>query len=530
MRKEFFMKTNLRKILALMLALCLCFSLFACSLNGNEDGNNDVDNEEKAPEKEEISAAAAFVSVSINPSIEITVDADGTVASVYGANEDGQILLYGEADNIVGINYEAAVKYVTDLAIKLGYLDSETGSVRTSVTADNAQFAADLQSKIGSKIQAVANKKGISVSVDTSDPFSLLCELEELKERYPDNVDIQAVTPSEYKLALTLSEREGISVVAALEYDTDEIIKRINSAHGKLESYATDAYMEAKREAVNLYEIAMGIVVDGVYNEIYLANPLEHINTFYYGAVYQAYKTTARTYRSIYDIKNFADAMANREVDEAVVAQVASELGISDTSVLKNEDGKFTVESLIAFCDEFIRTNNVSDDVKNTVSEMIEDAKISVELADKGTNEMYVKDITSLKTRIGTIVSTVRAGSAAVMMLMSAEAKAEYEACLDDLEGVEAKLGEIIDGGVTESEIEILVTDAELKAQEMLAKIKTDLSEEELELANAKIEMLKSTQTSLTQQFESRLSAAENEAKQYIESKRQERLDANKDN
>ena len=143
------MKANLRKFLALMLALCLCFSMFACNVADNDDGE---DKENILPEKEEITAAAAFITVDINPSIEITVDEDGTVASIYGANEDGQILLYGEADNIVGVNYEAAVEYVTDLAIKLGYLDAETGSVSTSVTADNAELAKELQDKIGSKM------------------------------------------------------------------------------------------------------------------------------------------------------------------------------------------------------------------------------------------------------------------------------------------------------------------------------------------------------------------------------------------
>lgn len=521
----------MKKIIALFIILSLCFTLFACSTTPSDsDGKDKVnsgDGKEDELQKEEVTEAVAFITVDINPSIEITADADGTVASIYGANEDGQILLYTEGEKLIGVNYETAIDYITNLAVELGYLDAETGDINTSVIADDAELAKELRNKIGAKIKAAATENGITVKIDTRDAFSLLCELEALKEQYPDNVNIQAATASQYKLALTLSEREDISIVAAFEYDTDEVIKRINSAHGKLEAYATDAYLAAKSEAVHIFNIAMGIIIDGAYNEVYMANLMGHINTFYYGAVYQAYKTTARTYRSIYDIKVFADSMASFEVDEATVSEVAAELGLEDTECLKNEEGKITVESLIAFVDDFLKNNEVSEEIKSNVSEMIADAKVACELANKGTSELYQNDINSLKQRISTIVNTIKSNSTAITILMSEEGKAEFEKCLADLSEVDVKIGEIIEGGVTVSEIDVLATEAELKADEMLTKIKADLSESELKLAEAKIEVLKAAQQTLTQQFESRLTLAENEAKSYIEAKREERKNAN---
>jgi F0F1-type ATP synthase membrane subunit b/b' len=57
----------------------------------------------------------------------------------------------------------------------------------------------------------------------------------------------------------------------------------------------------------------------------------------------------------------------------------------------------------------------------------------------------------------------------------------------------------------------------------MLVKIKADLSEEELAEAETKIENLKALQAQLTADFEARLSAAETEAKTFIENARKAR-------
>ena len=524
------MKSIFKQLTALLLVICLACSFVACNTPDNTGDGDGKDDGGNTPKKEEITEATAFLTVDINPSIEATVDIDGTVVSIYGANEDGQILLYGEGDNIIGFNYEYAVEYITDLAIELGYLNEDTGSVNVSCVADDATFASELQSKISSMIKTVATDDGITVAVDTSDPFSLLCELNELKEKYPDNVKLQSLTATEYKLALTLSEREDISIVAAIEYDSDQIIKRISDAHATLENYATEAYVKDKAQAAKIYHNAMGILIDGVYNEVYMANLMSHIDTYYYGAIYQAYKTTARTYRSIYEIKLFADSMANYEVDEAIVAQIAEELGLSDTTPLQNDEGKVTVESLIAFSDEFIRTHEVTEEIKTAIADIIADAKVARELANKGTTEAYSTDIQALKTQIGTIISTINASYAQASFVMSETAKAECEACLADLAKVEATLVQIIEGGITSDEIESLANEADSKAEDMLTKIKDDLSDAELELVNNRIEALKTQQEKLTEEFKSRLAAAETQAKEYINAKREERKNTNSDN
>ena len=89
------------KKIAILLTLVLCVTLLTVSLAAcNKDDGEDLTD------------ATAFVTVDINPSVELTLNAEGKVLSAYGANEDGKVLLYGEA-GIVGESVDKAVENIT---------------------------------------------------------------------------------------------------------------------------------------------------------------------------------------------------------------------------------------------------------------------------------------------------------------------------------------------------------------------------------------------------------------------------------
>ncbi len=516
----------MKKFLSFFLTFAVLFSLVACQPFAPSDTTTGATTSGNAtttvntPPAASAKDAAALVTLDINPSIELTLDEEGLVASVYGANEDGQILLYQEADAILSMEYEDAVAYITDLAVRLGYLDEETGTVRTSVIADDAAFAAEVLDKLGERIRATATEKGITVSIDSSDPISLLSELEELKKKYPDRPEIQGLTPADYRMAATLAERADIPITLAVTYDTDEALGRISAAHATLESYATEAYLAAKREASRIFERSMGIVIAGAYNEVYMKNITAHLGTFYYGAAYQAYQTSAITYRSVYEIKQFGDAMADYEPTPAMIEEIKTALSLSDTTPLENGEGKITLESLIAFCDSFVAENELLDDLKDEILRIVGDAKAAAELCDKATTAQYAADMAALQTQMGSVILSINTAYNTTKLLMNDAEKAAIEETLADLAATEEKVGQIISGGITLSEVEVLATEAEEKAADMLEKIEADLSEAELAEANAKIEERKALQSQLTTDFENRLLAAEETAKQYIEEQR----------
>ena len=62
------------KLIALLLTLSLCFAFASCMGTDNEGNKNG----------EEATASTTYVQIEINPSIELTVNNDGNVVSVYG--------------------------------------------------------------------------------------------------------------------------------------------------------------------------------------------------------------------------------------------------------------------------------------------------------------------------------------------------------------------------------------------------------------------------------------------------------------
>ena len=97
----------------------------------------------------------SYVRLDINPAVELIVDADDKVVSVYGANSDGTVLLYGEAEGFVGKDVESVVNSITESAVKLGYLDENNKVVQYTVSSpDGEKVEKDLANKITAKITA----------------------------------------------------------------------------------------------------------------------------------------------------------------------------------------------------------------------------------------------------------------------------------------------------------------------------------------------------------------------------------------
>ena len=76
-----------------------------------------------------------YVSVDINPSVNLVIDGEGKVESVEAANEDAQVMLYGEV--LVGKTAEEAFSLIASLAVEGKYLTEENSGVSVNVVAGN---------------------------------------------------------------------------------------------------------------------------------------------------------------------------------------------------------------------------------------------------------------------------------------------------------------------------------------------------------------------------------------------------------
>ena len=428
----------------------------------------------------------SYVSLDINPSIELTVDAENKVVSVYAANEDANVLLYEET-GIVGEDVEDAIAKITELAIELGYLDEGNAVVGTTVCSEDADWVSALQEKVNTKITATAKKAGLSVTTDAAGAYSLLRRVEAVKAEYPDNAAIQNMSISKFKLALSASEDGEITLEAAAELDDKALIALVSESHAKMTAFATEAYNQAKQQAFAIYDELAGIAVDGVYGEYYLQNILSHPTTCWYGHTYQLYKTTARGFDAIADALVFVERVQKYELSDEQVATVMSALGLSEDrkAELQNAEGKVTLESIYAYADKTFKNTPASAELEK----MKADLDAALDTAESVANEEIQKLVNEHKDEIEAVIATADEAMGMILSLLPETAKtaleaqnAEYEAAISELIAV------FENGTASQAKMRECANKMNALAEGMLAKIKADLSESELEKVQATID------------------------------------------
>ena len=145
----------------------------------------------------EVEEGKSFVSLDINPSVELIVE-DGKVVNVYATNDDARVLIYDE--ELVGKDFESVVDMLIDLSVECGYLSSDNQVVDFSVSSSSEDLAAKLEGKIENIVVSSGEENGLELTFSTEGVFSLLRELDALKEEYKNNPEIQNLTVEEFKI------------------------------------------------------------------------------------------------------------------------------------------------------------------------------------------------------------------------------------------------------------------------------------------------------------------------------------------
>ena len=97
-------------------------------------------------------AEEAYVTIDINPSVELIVNGQEEVVYVNALNEDAEVLLSGL--DLIGMNVDEATDLIIQTAIELGYIDVEASDtvVQVSCTSDTA-----LGEQIRERVKAAVN-------------------------------------------------------------------------------------------------------------------------------------------------------------------------------------------------------------------------------------------------------------------------------------------------------------------------------------------------------------------------------------
>ena len=116
----------------------------------------------------------SYISMRINPEIELVVDEDEEVVETNAINEDGETVL--SENTLVGLSVLEAAEEFTSLAVELGYIDVDTSDANVYILTDacDEEKSEILEKKITEKVNEFFNKKGI---------FGKVCkeDLEDLK-------------------------------------------------------------------------------------------------------------------------------------------------------------------------------------------------------------------------------------------------------------------------------------------------------------------------------------------------------------
>ncbi len=235
--------------LSLALAAGTCALLAGCGGEGNE--------------------AAARMQVDINPSVEFILDEDNKVLSVTALNDDGALIIAGEA--FVGKTAEDAVELMVSISTEAGYLvkgDLSAGQdgITVSITGDE-EAAQKLYDDVKAGVDAFLEESGINAAVEQGEALKLDALRELVQKADPTLTDEEVASMTEEQLlnALKISRIETAQLLteelreayaAAKEYDfrfaerqaTKDIISGLGSAYQTfLDGYAKalDSYRQA---------------------------------------------------------------------------------------------------------------------------------------------------------------------------------------------------------------------------------------------------------------------------------------------
>lgn len=474
-------------ITAIMLtAVLLCTAFVGCLNTNNDEGKT-------------------YVSVDINPSLNMVIDEEGKVESVEAANEDAQVMLYGEV--IVGKTAEEAFELIANLAIECGYLTEENSGVNVTVVAGNG--SAEAEAKVGdiakAAFNAEAGKANMSVNINTGSSFSLERQFEYTKGKYPNVTAVQNMSIGKFKLVTELvANDDSVTFEYAATLDNEDLIERLNSCYEKIEPYATEAYNLAIAEANKAFEIAKtsaeGAAWTAYYAKIMALNIIEHpVN---YGAIYAAYDIAAVSVDYTLDQIELAISYTNKALSNVDTQKVADILGVEKSEVdaaVTDENGNITLESLEAYIDKTLK--NMSVEAYN---------QIKAELPEL---ETYVD---GLQAEVDKFLESLPEEYADAIRKIAEDAKVLGNDVIEFVNSL---------GDLTVDDVRSIVTYLEQKRDETMTKIEEDLTAEELEEAKTYVQASNDIISSAQTIYNTAVESAKKEAEEFLAQAKQGRFE-----
>ncbi|MGM9645762.1 MAG: hypothetical protein ACI3XS_03640 [Eubacteriales bacterium] len=224
------------KILSVALSICLfCMCFIGCNLTTTVSASEDL----------------SYVSMRINPEIELVVDKDSKVVSVNAINEDGETVLC-ELD-LVGMTVEEAGEAFTDMAAELGFIDvdSDETTVYIMGNGEDEELVNNIEEKLTERINGYFDNKGIFGKVSRES----LKEYEDLAHEWNVSERDARMVSRILELYPEMTEEEvlALSIEERIKLIKDNSVKNGLTA-GLLGKYNSDVQV-VKEEFANMFEL-----------------------------------------------------------------------------------------------------------------------------------------------------------------------------------------------------------------------------------------------------------------------------------
>jgi hypothetical protein len=185
--------------------------------------------------------AVKFVTIDINPSVELAVDNNDEVVEVIPLNEDADIMLVNL--ELEGLTLDEATTEIIDEATEIGYIDeySEDNTVLVSVVAEEDDERIELEEKVLNVVNSHIEKRGIGMLVFT----------QEVTDEMKEEAESYGITNGK----MLMIDR---AVLLNEELDKEELVEMsIKDIQGEIKEVMEERVKQIKQETENMVQHLM---------------------------------------------------------------------------------------------------------------------------------------------------------------------------------------------------------------------------------------------------------------------------------
>lgn len=264
----------------------------------------------------------AIVQVDVNPSIQMVVDEENKVLSITGLNDEGKMIIYGEA--IVGKNLDEALEIIVKIETDLGYLveGSDDNKVTLTISANTEEITNKIEEFSRNTLNKVLEETGVIATIETAKGYAEE-ELKLLAKELDPTLTEEEINNFNYN--------DYVHVVQLYHLEVADLASvKLEEMYNEFKNYQISiTEKEAVKNAVNHLDIIQGLI--HAYNLAYdaLNNAYTSMQDGYYSqfidptSEYQkAWLELAELKQAYLDQRVVVANLTEEETDEKIFQEV----------------------------------------------------------------------------------------------------------------------------------------------------------------------------------------------------------------